>query len=620
MASSYTISFPAHGFSKKLEKGKNLLQAAQENSIPIRSDCGGKGFCGKCLVQVEPKKALTALTETEAELLSPTQIKQGYRLACQASIKSSATIQIPSPGLEYGEVQGKESLEGSYPVKQSIRRVFLSRTDKPKRSKDIVEWLKKSTIDNEVAAVEIKEFQALTSLSRIESCMENDLTLVLHEEQGVMAVFPGRHERSLGLAIDLGTTTLAAYLCDLKSGQILDTAASMNPQRRYGEDVISRIGFCHERPDGLKIMHELIIEALNYLIKRCLDNIGASKEDVDALSVVGNTTMGHMFAGLNPSSLGRAPYLPLARKMPAIRARDLGLDLHPGADVYLFPVVSGFVGGDTLGVVLADNTHERDEVTLIVDIGTNGEVVLGNRQGLIATSCATGPALEGAQISCGMRAVSGAIHRVSINPENYMPVYEVLGDDDSLPLGLCGSGVIDAVAAMRQNGLILENGRLKEGLPGVISDRQGIGRRFQIVPKKMSATGADIGITLPDIRQIQLAKSALAAGIELLMKRMSITRLDRTVLTGAFGARFNWRSAVIIGMLPPEVIDSEILCQDNLAGVGAAMTLLDKQKKKEVESLVDRIGFLELALEPDFAKRFTELTMFPSLNRLPDLS
>jgi len=619
MTTKRAVSFPSHQFSKAIEEGKSLLQAAQENSIPIRSDCGGKGFCGKCLVKVEPRKALTALADTEAELLSTAQIKQGYRLACQAKIKAGVTIHIPSQGAESQEVQGKESLEGSYPVNQSIRRVFLSRADRPNNSKDIFEWLKRRIHNSEVAAVEIKEFQGLKSLSLIEA-IENDLTLVLHEERGLMAVLQGHYEKSLGLAIDLGTTTLAAYLCDLKSGQILATAASLNPQRRYGEDVISRIGFCHESPDGLKILHELIIEAINYLILRCLNKVGAFKEEVDALTIVGNTTMGHIFAGLNPSSLGRAPYLPLTRKMPNIKARDLGLDLNPSADVYLFPVVSGFVGGDTLGVVLADNTHLRDEVTLIVDIGTNGEVVLGNRQGLMATSCATGPALEGAQISCGMRAVSGAIHQVSINSGNNVPDYVVLGDDNPLPLGLCGSGVIDAVAAMRKNRIILENGRLQEGLPGVISDKQGVGRRFQIVLKENSATGAEIGITLPDIRQIQLAKSALAAGIELLMKRMAITRLDRTVLTGAFGARFNWRSAVTIGMLPLEVIDSEILCQDNLAGVGSAMALLDKQKKKEAESLINRIGFLELALEPDFAKRFTQLTMFPSLDRLPDMS
>jgi uncharacterized 2Fe-2S/4Fe-4S cluster protein (DUF4445 family) len=297
-----------------------------------------------------------------------------------------------------------------------------------------------------------------------------------------------------------------------------------------------------------------------------------------------------------------------------LRAADLGLDLSPGVNLYLFPVISGFVGGDTMGVILADKPHQRDKNCLLVDIGTNGEVVLGNRQGLWVTSCATGPALEGAQLSCGMRAVSGAIHRVDIDPSTHEFKCQILGDKASTrPLGICGSGVIDAVAAMRRVGLLLPTGRFNEGMPGVLCDQKGIGRKVVLIPAERSGTGQDIVISLADIRQIQLAKAALAVGIEFLMRRTGIEELDRTVLTGAFGARFDWRNAVTIGMLPQAVLEGEVLPMDNLAGVGAIMALLDKKARLEAANLSERIRFLELAQEPDFATRFPESTTFPAL-------
>ena len=459
----------------------------------------------------------------------------------------------------------------------------------------------------------LKDPAALRGLS-IPEAVKGDLTLVNHGEKGVTAALPGVRRKSLGVALDLGTTTLAAYLCDLQTGRVLTTAASVNPQRRFGEDVISRISVTNEQTSGLDTLHDLVVQGVNFLILRCLEEVGASRGDIDEVTAVGNTTMQQIFADIHPCSLGMTPYLPAVRTLPDLRAADLGLALNPGTNVYLFPVISGFVGGDTLGAVLAEGPHHRDAVCLIVDIGTNGEVVLGSREALWATSCATGPALEGAQVSCGMRAVTGAIHKVRIDPGTCRFHCRVLGEEgDPAPIGVCGSGIIDAVAAMRKSGLLLPTGRFKEGMPGVLCDEEGIGRRVVLVGPEESGTGSEIAITLQDIRQIQLAKAALSVGIECLMGRLGVKRIERTVLTGAFGAKFDWRNAVTIGMLPREVLGGEVLPRNNLAGVGAIMALLDRKRREEAAEASRHIKFLELAQEADFNMRFAEATAFPPI-------
>jgi uncharacterized 2Fe-2S/4Fe-4S cluster protein (DUF4445 family) len=332
------------------------------------------------------------------------------------------------------------------------------------------------------------------------------------------------------------------------------------------------------------------------------------------MTAVGNTTMLTLLAGLHPHSLGLSPYLPANRSPMELRAGDLGLDLNPGTNVHLFPVITGFVGGDTVGAILAERPHQRDEITLIVDIGTNGELVLGNREGLWATSCATGPALEGAHLSCGMRAVPGAIHRVTLEASERRMRWEVLGGSEgALAKGLCGSGIIDAVAAMRRAGLLLPSGRMAEGMPGVAVDEEGIGRRFVLVPAAETASGRDLSICLQDIRQIQLAKAALSVGIQFLMRRAGAAHVDRMVLTGAFGARFDWRNAAAIGMLPDAATSSRVEVVENAAGVGGIMALLDRRQREQARRLAESTRVMELAEEPDFATAFPMAVNFPSL-------
>lgn len=385
----------------------------------------------------------------------------------------------------------------------------------------------------------------------------------------------------------------------------------LNPQQRFGDDIMSRIAFaCHE-PEGVRQLNSLVVGGVNDLIGICLEKAGIEREDVDEITVVGNPTMQQLFAGIHPHGLGSAPFIPFRRASTELQAAELGFDLNPGTSVYLFPVVSGFIGGDILGCVLSDRTYDRDEITLIMDIGTNGELVLGNRHGLWATSCATGPSLEGAHISCGMRASTGAIYAASIDASGLGLQCQVFGESEgALARGLCGSGLIDIIAAMLRIGMVLPSGALRTDLSAKWSKGSGNHRRIVIVPPEKSATGHELSITAKDIRQVQLAKAALAAGIEMLKRRSNLSRIDRVVLTGAFGATFNPESALMLGLLPPDIAFGRLEVIPNAAGLGAIHALLDKNRRREIESVYHKIAALELAADPEFSSLFVEMIPF----------
>jgi uncharacterized 2Fe-2S/4Fe-4S cluster protein (DUF4445 family) len=519
------------------------MAAAAAAAIELRSECGGKGKCGKCAVEATPVEHLSPASDSEHRYLSADSLGRGERLACQARVEGPLEVVIAESNLDSAEVRGKD-------LSQMIA-------------------------------------------SGSESVRQNS----------------GSGGGSLGLAIDIGTTTLALYLCDLDSAAVVYSAATANPQRRYGDDVISRIAHANDRQNGLAELRTAIVEAVNRLIDLSLEATGLAREGIARATAVGNTTMQHVFAGLHPGILGLSPYMPESCEARVYGAGELGLDLEERCDVYLFPVVSGFVGGDTVAAMLSDKPYRRNEITLLIDIGTNGEIVLGNRQQLWVTSCATGPAFEGAHISCGMRASAGAIDKVMIDPVSYRVEYEMIGAKEAtVPRGLCGSGIVDAVAEMVRAGLILPSGRLCEGLPGVVVDREGVGREFNIADR---AGQQPITLTLADIRQVQLAKSALYTGIALLMKNAGIEKFDRLVLTGAFGARFNWRNGVMIGMLPEVAEEAEVVLVENGAGRGAVLALLDESLKEEARAASACARLLELAGDPEFTREFTMHTAFP---------
>lgn len=601
------------GISAQVRESQSIMEAAADQNIILRSDCGSQGSCGQCLVSIHPMMHASALTESEIALLHPEQIQNCYRLACQAKVRGALTVSVSDAVLESREAVGKTGVDETYASDPAVNRMILPEQmiSEPDNiaAKDRIQiiWnLARKAFGQDIM---FKDAEALRMLSLLQPGL-GPITLVNHSQKGITAVLAGERPHSLGIAVDIGTTTLAVYLCDLQHVTVLKAAASANPQRRFGEDVISRIAFADENVGGLPLLQKSVVDEINILMNQCVHATGADLQDIDEVTVVGNTTMEQIFMGLHPRGLGASPYLPVSSGPHDIRAKDLGIALNPATNVHVFPVISGFVGGDTVGAILSERPHERDDITLIVDIGTNGELVLGNKRGIWTTSCATGPALEGAHIHCGMRATAGAIDKVSINPADYSVTYRVLGKA-SPPRGLCGSGIIDTAAEMLRAGLLLPTGRIQEGLPGVCVDGEGIGRKFVLVPPDGSSLKKEIAITLRDIRQIQLAKSALSVGIRLLMRKAGLDFFDRLVLTGAFGARFNWKNAVAIGMLPEISEHTEVKIVENAAGMGAIMALLDKKLRKKIDNVTAQVHTLELAQEPDFAEEFAAATLFP---------
>lgn len=545
----HLVTFQPMGVRVSAQQGQTISEAAAERDLNLRSDCGGQGQCGQCLVELHPPDHASALTDNELDTVPPETIEKGGRLACEARILGPLSVSVADSVLDSGEAIGK-NLAGAGISEE--RPHFRS-----------------------------------TGTYKAGAC---------------------------GLAIDIGTTTLALYLCDLHTGEIVHSEAEANPQRRFGEDVISRIAYTQSDPEGLEELQRVVVMALNKLVDRCLRITDTDRAAVEKAIIVGNTTMQHLLTGTNPGRLGVSPYMPESCSSLQYQAVDLGLALDNDCPLYLFPVISGFVGGDTVGVIASERPHLRDEISLIIDIGTNGEVVLGNKESLWVTSCATGPALEGAHIQCGMRASSGAIEKVFIDPVSYRVHYKVIGNDQNLhPKGLCGSGIIDVVAEMVKAGLIVPSGRLREGVPGITVDERNIGREFIIAAGAGPAAADRVVLTLSDVRQVQLAKAALASGIKLLMKKSGIERFDRLVLTGAFGARFNWKNAVTIGMLPQAAGEAEVSTVENAAGRGAVRVLLDERLRNEIEVTSRQVHLVELAEQPEFAMIFARETAFPEV-------
>lgn len=593
----------------RVEKGATVFEAAAQLGVTLRSECGQQGTCGKCLVEVDNLANLSPAAELEREHLSASRITAGYRLGCQAQLTGPVAITVSRGLVNDLEVFTKTAVTGTFAVNPTIRRFYLS----PENFKPPADDTRHSLPEVMLQAAHRTYSEEIRFQTRppLEGFTKADLlgtgaTLVQHADHGVTTIHKGNQTTSLGLAVDVGTTTLAVYLCDLVSGRTLTAAAAANPQRRFGEDVIARIAAIRADEDNLARQQAQVVAALNDLITSTLAAAGQERAAVDDLTVVGNTTMEHILAGLNPGSIGLAPYLPVTCEPVATSAGDLGLDLQPATPVYFFPVISGFLGGDILATFLADRPYERKGTTLLIDIGTNGEILLCNGADLWATSCATGPALEGAQISNGMRAAAGAVNRVYQDPAQPDGMgFKTIGDAD--PVGICGSGIIDALAVMRKTGITRADGTFNPDSPTVHCDDRGVGRLFAL-------PGSGLQITLKDVRQVQLAKAALRVGIETLCKYAGVTRLDRTVITGAFGTAFNWHSARDIGLLVPGDLHGQVASVPNLAGTGAIMALLNRHQRTLIESRAPDIHFLDLAAEPDFTSRFAAATRFPKIH------
>ena len=487
-----------------VEHATTILEALRQLSFYVRSDCGAEGLCGKCVVNAAPLTNLSPLTEAETTHLTFGQLASNCRLACQAKITGNLTVSVPEEGYSDKEIESKTDLKKIFFTDPLVERIFVPRVqvsvDNSGACFDQADLISNRASAFQNKKVYFKEPEALRQLAGL-SETEQEITLVFHRQKGITAVLPGTREPCLGLAVDLGTTTIAVYLCDFITGKLLSAKSTANPQRCYGEDIISRIAATGQASGNLKKMQSLVVEAINSAVNQCLTETAVSSLDIDEAVVAGNTTMEQIFAGFHPQGLGRAPFFPVSRLLPDLKAADLGLKLNPGTNIHLFPVISGFVGGDTLAVMLTEDICHCNENLLIIDIGTNSELVLSTPAGIWAASCATGPAFEGGQISCGMRAVPGAIYEIEIDPETCSFACRVLGENKRVgPTGICGSGIIDAMAAMRKTGLILESGSFNKKRPEVIFKEKASQQKVVLINKEHKKAGLEIALTLRDVR------------------------------------------------------------------------------------------------------------------------
>jgi uncharacterized 2Fe-2S/4Fe-4S cluster protein (DUF4445 family) len=626
---SCQVIFQPSGRRGEIPEGKTLLDASRMLGVGIESVCGGKGTCGKCLVRVESgfferygitshPDHLSPFTEEESGLIGESQRADGFRLACAAAILGDLLVFVPEENRTGRQVIRKEAGEREILLNPAIR--LFTVTLRPPELDD-------PQADFERLAAALKErfglprleidYPALTGLSGALRKGNWTVTAAIRMEQKILAVFPGEVDELFGLAVDVGTTTVAGYLCSLKTGKVIATQSIMNPQVAFGEDVISRITYAMNHPDGLEKLRGAILEGLNGLIGTVIADAGLTPSDLIEVALVGNTAMHHLFLGIDPSPLGTSPFAPAVHRSLDIQARDLGLLSHPGANVHVLPIEAGFVGADNVGVLIAEEPYLRDEISLIIDVGTNGEMILGSRKRLLSASCATGPALEGAHIRFGMRAAPGAIERIRIDPETKEVSFKVIEvgqrpENPGAARGICGSGIIDGVAELCRAGIIDRSGRFRTD-PTTPRLRLNDGKpEFVIAWPEETSLQTAITISQQDVRSVQLAKGAIYAGAKLMMKRLGVEKVDRVVLAGAFGSYIDRAGAMLLGMFPDCDLVS-VSSVGNAAGDGARIALLNRDKRREAEEMARRVEYVELTLSEDFQKEFMAAMYIPHM-------
>ncbi|MBN1919842.1 MAG: DUF4445 domain-containing protein [Anaerolineae bacterium] len=623
------VVFQPSGRSGVVAPGASLLEAAHQLGESIVSVCGGQGSCGKCLVRVEEGVfAKHGIRSTAAHLSPPDAdeerllIQQGAptaaRLACRAQVLGDVLITVLPESQAQPQVVYKTLEQQMRQIDPAIQLVRLS-LGKPQACNSSQQERVLSAIREASEKAGAFDYAALQALPEVLREGGGALTATIWNRSRVIRVQQGHQTRALGLAVDIGSTTLAAYLCDLENGELLATAAATNPQVAYGDDIMSRISYAAEQPQGCERLHKVLIAAINGLAKQGTAEIGAVPADIVDAVFVGNSVMHHLLLNLNPDSLGHLPFLPVLRDPVDVRAVDLGLSLNPGAQAHVLPLVAGFVGADAVGVLLAEAPHVQDEVTLLIDVGTNGEIILGNRSRLLCTSAATGPALEGAQITHGMRAAAGAIERVRIDSTTLEPRFRVIGQavwSDALApadihaRGLCGSGIIEAVAEMFAAGIITASGRFDPTLHHPRLIRINGKQAFILAGSAQSATGKPIVITQSDLRAVQLAKAALYTGVRYLMQEYGVESVSHIVLAGAFGSLIDKKRAMMIGMIPDCDL-GRVVSVGNAAGAGACAALLNREQRQEAIRLASWTEHVSISLKADFQERFADALAFP---------
>jgi len=595
------VVFTPSGKRGSFAIGTSVLQAAQELGVDLDSVCGGRGLCGRCQIDCADGQFSKHNIVSSIEHLGPgtkvearyqrinSDFKEGRRLGCQATIQGDLVVDIPAESQVHRQVIRKALEHTNISVNPAVRLhvVDVQEPDMHDPSGDLRRL--KQALSSEWQLSDLTaDLSVLKGLQRSLRDGQWQVTVAVHNARDILAVWPGFKQKIYGLAVDVGSTTIAGHLVELGTGEVVASSGAMNPQIRFGEDLMSRVSYVMMNPGGEKSMTDAVVSAINTLIEDVCVSASIEREDILDMSFVANPVMHHLLLGINPVELGGAPFALTTDEALTLPASTMGVLAHPQARAYLLPCVAGHVGADTAGVVLSEQPQALNELTLLVDVGTNAEIVLGNSERLLACSSPTGPAFEGAQISGGQRAAPGAIERVRIDPDTLEPRFSVIGSDtwsddpqfaedtaSTGVTGICGSGIIEVVAQMFLAGIINTDGVINGELAS---------QSKRIVPEQRTHAyvlhegDVSIRITQNDVRQIQLAKAALYAGVRLLMDRLGVDKVERIRLAGAFGSHIDVKYAMVLGLIPDCDLNN-VSSAGNAAGAGALMALLDKNAR-----------------------------------------
>ena len=626
------IVFLPSGKRGEIAAGKSVLEAAQQLGVDLDTVCGGRGICDRCQIDHSVGEFAKFRIHSNAGHLSPHSASEKAffpadtaptrRLGCQAKLVGDVVIDVPPESQAHKQVVRKRLDVHNITVNPAVRLHYIEVPEPNMHDPtgDLQRVLDALEFDWGLTEVRF-DFHLLASLQETLRAGDWKITVAVHHENQAMAIWPGLKNRVYGVAVDVGSTTIAAHLCDLVSGQALVSTGRMNPQIRFGEDLMSRVSYVMMNPGGEVEMTRAVRQALQGLVEDLVREAGVDLQDVVDMTLVGNPVMHHLLLGINPVELGGAPFALATDHAIQTAAGNLDLHINPGGRAYVLPCIAGHVGADAAAATLSEAPYERDELTLLVDVGTNAEIVLGNRKRMLAASSPTGPAFEGAQISGGQRAAPGAIERVRIDRMTLEPRFRIIGSErwsddpgfvaataETGVTGICGSGIIEVIAEMYLAGLVKADGVID----GSLSDRTP---RLAVDGKTWSYTLYDDGpvqviITQNDVRAIQLAKAALYAGARLLMDKLKVDAVDRIRLAGAFGAHIDVKYAMVLGMIPDCRLE-HVTSAGNAAGTGATITLLDRDARSEIEDVVRRIQKVETAVEAKFQDHFVEALAIP---------
>jgi uncharacterized 2Fe-2S/4Fe-4S cluster protein (DUF4445 family) len=619
------VLFTPSGRQGDFDQGTNVLDAARSLGVDLDSICGGRGICGRCQVQLGSSKNIpldesrvTPPNLVELNYRGARPLREGNRLGCQMEVLGDVVIDVPPASRVHRQVVRKRPEVRDFEVDPVVRLHYV---EVP------------GSVLGEVASDQRRLLAALDdqwnleglaldprALPDLQSALQEgkgEVTVAVHDGADITAVWPGFVDRAFGVAFDVGSTTIAGHLCELFSGEIVATHGEMNPQIRFGEDVMSRVSYAMMNEDGAAELTRVVRSAIDDAVGALVDEAKAKREDVLEAVFVGNPIMHHLLLGLDPTPLGAAPFSLTTDHSVRIDASDLGVAIHPRGRAYVLPCVAGHVGADAAAAMLSEAPHRSDAIQLLVDVGTNAEIVLGNSERILSASSPTGPAFEGAQISSGQRAAPGAVERVRIDRDTLEPRIKVVGGEHwsdeegffaelaATPVtGICGSGIIEAIAGLFLAGVIDEDGAISgdKDTDRIVPD----GRTYAYV----LWAEPTILVTQADVRAVQLAKAALLAGARLLMDHYGTDTVDQIRLAGAFGNHIDPLYAMTLGMIPDCDLGS-VSGAGNAAGSGAIMALLSRGARQEVEELVTRVEKIETATEPRFQEHFVAALGIP---------